>query len=137
MYWSHMPINTFMSWIILKIWMNWKASKRVFFRRKNINPNYYVYCCVINCHGNSLLHLVCTKKSVVSDFKVGGWGLKYFETSISLNDYAEFNSKISYIMFLHDYLLVFEISTVRTLCLSWRLIAQQIGGSEARVKNLM
>ena len=34
-----------------------------------------------------------------------------------LNDYAEFNSKISYIMFLHDYHLASEISTVRTLAL--------------------
>ena len=28
-----------------------------------------------------------------------------------LNDYAEFNSKISYIMFWHDFLLACEIST--------------------------
>ena len=34
---------------------------------------------------------------------------------LCLNDYAEFDSKISYIMFLHDYLMACEISTVRTL----------------------
>ena len=35
-----------------------------------------------------------------------------------LNDYAEFDSKISYIMFLHNYLSACEISTVRTIALS-------------------
>ena len=35
-----------------------------------------------------------------------------------LNDYAEFDSKISYIMFLHEYLLACEISTETTLALS-------------------
>ena len=34
---------------------------------------------------------------------------------------AEFDSKISYIMFLHDYHLASEISTVRTLALSLSL----------------
>ena len=32
-----------------------------------------------------------------------------------LIDYAEFDSKISYIIFLHDYHLACKISTVRTL----------------------
>ena len=57
--------------------MNSKVSKR----RKNMNPNYYVHCSVIGCHGNSLLHLVRSKKSVVRDFK--GGGIKYLEKSIS------------------------------------------------------
>ena len=35
--------------------MNLKSSKEVL-RRKNVNPNDYVHCCVIGCHGNSLLH---------------------------------------------------------------------------------
>ena len=35
--------------------MNLKSSK-VVLRRKNVNPNDYVHCCVIGCHGNSLLH---------------------------------------------------------------------------------
>ena len=35
-----------------------------------------------------------------------------------LNDYTKFDSKISYIMFLHDCLLACEISTVKTLALS-------------------
>ena len=47
-------------------------------RRKNINPNYYVHCCIIGCHGNSLLHLV----SCEGLFSRGG-GIKYFEISIS------------------------------------------------------
>ena len=38
--------------------------------------------------------------------------------SACLNDYAEFDSKNSYIMFLNDYLLVCEISTIRTLTLT-------------------
>ena len=41
----------------------------------------------------------------------------YFETFITLNDYEEFDSKISYKMFLHDYLLTCGISTVKTLAL--------------------
>ena len=35
-----------------------------------------------------------------------------------LDDYAEINSKISYLMFLLDYLLACEVSTVRTLALN-------------------
>ena len=27
-------------------------------RRKNMNPNDYVHCCVISCHGYSLLYLI-------------------------------------------------------------------------------
>ena len=44
------------------------------------------------------------------DFLGGGVTFKY----LYLNDYSEFDSKISYLMFLHDYLLACEISTVRT-----------------------
>ena len=42
--------------------------------------------------------------------------MNYFETSIS-KCYTDFESKISYIIFLHDYLLACEISTVRILAL--------------------
>ena len=35
-----------------------------------------------------------------------------------VNDFADFDSKISFIMFLHDNILACEISTVRTLALS-------------------
>ena len=42
--------------------MNLEDSKRGFKKEKQ------VHCCVIDCHGNSLLHLVWTKKSVVRDF---------------------------------------------------------------------
>ena len=50
-------------------------------RRKNINPNFNVHCCVTGCHGNSLLHLVWTKTSVMRDLQ--GKGYNYFATSIS------------------------------------------------------
>ena len=41
-------------------------------RRKNINPNDYVHCCVIGCHGNSCCILFEQKKLVVMDFLGGG-----------------------------------------------------------------
>ena len=58
-----MGICTFMSLLIFKIEMNMneKPLKGVL-RRENMNPNYYVHFCFIGCHGNSLLHLVWTKK---------------------------------------------------------------------------
>ena len=69
-------------------------------RWKNINPNDNVHCCITGCLGNSLLHLVWTKKSVVKDF----WGgIKSILQHLYLNVYFEVDSKISYIMFLHDY----------------------------------
>ena len=43
-----------------------------------------------------------------------GEGIEIILKHLYLNDYAEFDSKI---MFLHDYLLTCEISTVRTLAL--------------------
>ena len=43
--------------ILVKVWVFTKPLKRVL-RKKNINLNDYVHCCVIDCHGNSLLHLV-------------------------------------------------------------------------------
>ena len=42
---------------VLKTKMNLKASKRGF-KKKNLNPTDYVHCCIIDCHVNSLLHLV-------------------------------------------------------------------------------
>ena len=42
--------------------MNIKHLKGVL-RNKNMNPNYYVHCYIIRCHGNSLLHLVRPKIS--------------------------------------------------------------------------
>ena len=59
--------------------MNLKASKSSF-KKKNMNPNDYAYCCVIGCHGNSLLHLILTKQTVVRDFK---GAFKVFYTSMS------------------------------------------------------
>ena len=46
-----------------------------------------------------------------------GEGIYIIMKHIYLNDYVEFDSKISYIMFLHYYLLACIISTVRTLAL--------------------
>ena len=46
-------------------------------------------------------------------------------------DYAEFHNKISYIMFLHDYILACEISTLRTLTLTYMM--QFIGNRCSRV----
>ena len=53
--------------------MNIKSSKSGF-KNENVNPNDYVHCCVIGCHGNSLLHFGLTQKSVVKDFFFGGGG---------------------------------------------------------------
>ena len=41
------------------------------FRRKSVKPYHNVHCCITVSHGNSLLHLVWTKKSVVGDFYGG------------------------------------------------------------------
>ena len=49
-------------------------------------------------------------------FKKGRGVLKH----LNLNHYAEFDSKISYIIYLHDYLLAYEISPVKTLTLTRR-----------------
>ena len=49
-----------MRWIISKILMNLKASKGGF-KKEKMKPNYYVHSCVIDCHGNSMLHLFLNK----------------------------------------------------------------------------
>ena len=89
-----------------------KASKSVF-RRKNMNPNDYVHCCVIGCHANLLLHFGLNKKATCEGLL--GEGIKSILQHLYLNAYAEFDCKISYIMFLHDNHLACEISTVRNL----------------------
>ena len=58
--------------------MNFNPQK-VVIRRKNVNPNDYVHCCFIGCHGNSLLHFCLNTK--VSCEGLGGGGVNYFETS--------------------------------------------------------
>ena len=83
-------------------------------RRKNVNPNDYVHCCVIGCHGNSLLYFGLNT-NISCEGLLGG--IQIILKHLYLNDYADFESKISYIMFLHDYHLACEISTVRTLAL--------------------
>ena len=84
-------------------------------RRKNLNLNDYIHCCVIGCHGNSLLHFGLNTKLSCEGLLGGYIILK----PLYHNDYnAEFDSKILYIMFLHDYHLACEISTVRTLNLN-------------------
>ena len=61
-----------------------------------MNLNYNDHCCVTGCHGNSLF------KSILKRL------------------YLKLDSRISYIglMFLHEYLLVCEISVTRTLALN-------------------
>ena len=51
----------------------------------------------------------------------GGGGINSILKHLYLNDHAEFNSKIWNIMFLHNYRLVCEISTVGSLALSKRV----------------
>ena len=48
-----------------------------------------------------------------------GWFKVSMYKHLYLNDYAEFHSKISYIMFLHDYCLACEIAMVRPLLCSY------------------
>ena len=75
--------------------MNFRVSKSGL-KKRNMNQNDYVHCCVIGCHGNSLFHLVRNKKVSYEGLMGGGYSiLKH----LYLNDYAEFDSKISYIMF--------------------------------------
>ena len=62
---------------------------------------------------------------------LGGVGLKYFETFIS----QWFDSKISYIMFLHDHLLGCEISTVRTLALIHNMIQKDLFHQTRRLRG--
>ena len=83
-------------------------------RRKSVNPNDYVHCCVIICHGNSLLHFGLNTKVSCEGLLRGYIILKH----LYLNDYAEFDSTISYITFLHYYHLDCEISRVRALALT-------------------
>ena len=46
-------------------------------RRKDLNPNDCVHCCIIGCHGNSLLHFGLNKK-VSCEGLLGVGGLKVF-----------------------------------------------------------
>ena len=82
----------------------------------NVNQNVYVHCCFIGCHSDSLLHSGLNTKVSCEGLLVGV-GIQMILKHLYLNDYAEFDSKISYIMFLHDYHLACKISTVRTLTL--------------------
>ena len=54
----------------------------------------------------------------MKDFFLGGGGGKSILKHIYLNFYAEFNSKVSYVMFLHDHQLAYRISAVWTLALT-------------------
>ena len=96
-------------------------------RRKNTN-----HCCVIGCHGYLLLYFgLNTKVSCEGLFFGGG---AFWNIYISMI-YAEFDSKIAYIMFLHDYHLACEISTVSTF--AFRPLQIESGrASSARVPYL-
>ena len=52
--------------------MNLKSSKSGI-KKENVNPNEYVHCCVIGCHGNSLLHFGLNK-IISCDGQLGGGG---------------------------------------------------------------
>ena len=80
--------------------MNLKSSKNDFKSEKCMNPNDYVHCCVMGCHYNSLLHFGLNT-NVSCEGLLGGCLI--ILKHLYFNDYAEFDSKISYIMFLHDY----------------------------------
>ena len=122
--------------------MNLKTSKRDL-RRKIMNPNYYVQCCIIGCHGNSLLHLVWTKSHL---WKTLGGGiqsiLKHLYLSIMHSSTVNFNIYIAsslkvkaripsvdisqpniyiYIIYFTYYPLGCEISTEGILALTLRL----------------
>ena len=51
-------------------------------RRKNVNRIDYVHCCVIGCHGNSLLHFGLNTK-ISCEGLSGAGDLNHFQTSIS------------------------------------------------------
>ena len=53
---------------------------KVVLRRKHVNPNDHVHCCVIGFHGDSLLHF---GSNSCEGLLGGGGDLNYFETSIS------------------------------------------------------
>ena len=65
-----------MSWIIFKILINLKDSESDL-RRTNVNPNDHIHRCVIDCHGNSLLHFGLNTK-VSCEGVSGGEGVKLF-----------------------------------------------------------
>ena len=54
--------------------MNLKSSKSGF-RWINVNPNDYFHCCIIGCHGNSLLHFGLNTKISCEGLFLGGGGV--------------------------------------------------------------
>ena len=59
-----------------------KTSKRGSKKEKQVmNTNDKVHCCIIDCHGNSLLHLIWIK-TLSCEGLLGGV-FKFFWTSIS------------------------------------------------------
>ena len=73
--------------------MDLKAPRKGDLRRKNMNRNDYVHCCVICCHGNSLLCLVLTKKVSFEGLLKGG-GIQSILKHLYLNDYKDFDNEI-------------------------------------------
>ena len=71
-----------------------------------MNPNHYVHC---GCRGCDCFE---QKSQFWGTLKGGGIIILQH---LNLNDYVEFDNKISSIMYLRDYLLASEISTVRIL----------------------
>ena len=54
-----------------KIKMTLKSAKSGF-KKENVNPNDYVHCCVVGCHGNSLLHFGLNTKVSCEELLRGG-----------------------------------------------------------------
>ena len=103
LYWSRMGIYIFMSWKIAKILRNLKASKGSL-RRKNMNTNCYVYCCIIGCHGNTVAFGL-NKKYFGGLFGVcvgGGvfWNLLYFDDNRKLDDVILYTVISQYVKYL-------------------------------------
>ena len=66
-----------------------------------MTPNFYVHCCIIGWYSKSLRKNVSIYLNKTFQFRhtfKGGGGLSTLE-HLNLNDDAEFDSKISYIMF--------------------------------------
>ena len=82
---------------------------------KQVKRSLLCHCCVIGCHGNSLLHFLLTKK-LWGTFRGGDEVLKL----VYLNDNSKLDALIWYTVFLHGYLSACKISTVRTFTsISW------------------
>ena len=90
--------------------MNLKATKRGLIKKQKYESK--LSCSLYHYHVHCSINFGLNKKVSCAGFLRGNLRiLKH----LYLNNYAEFHSKISNIMFFLFYLLVCKISTVRTL----------------------